>query len=242
MQPDPAFGYPQIVAELLRGIIEAISDKPGIAPERRASIMQTAVCSIMAFNPRDPIETMLAGHCIVYDSLLRDGVRAMSGDAGGQAIRARASVLDCGKTFLASVAMLLRLQRRPAEQLAFAGTLPGQDAHSGAESGGPENTGDVPPVAASNEAETPIESDDPSSVAPAQMHARMRENVITPMSRRQSAPPAPARVTPQPDPDLGVPGIMSAEIANAMLFDGIEPALRQEILEAAALALQSAAR
>ena len=249
MQPDPNFGYAQIVTELMRGIIETISDKPVIAPERRASIMQTAVCSIMAFNPRDPVETMLAGHCVVYDSMLRDGVREMSNGEGGQAtIKARTGVLACGKVFLAAMAMLLRMQRRPAAQLAFAGTLPVQDANSV-----PENASGVPPDAAPTDAETPIEADVPGDPSPAAVPAQLREGVVTPMTRRHSAPAAPAsgRIPvqprqPNPDaiilPDLGVPGIMSAEMADAILFDGIDSGLRQEILEAAARAVQSAER
>jgi hypothetical protein len=250
MQADSTFGYDQIVTELMRGIIETISDKPGITPERRASIMQTAVCSIMAFNPRDPVETMLAGHCVVYDSMLRDAVRELSQGQGGQAtIKARTGVLACGKAFLAAVGMLLRMQCRPAAELAFAGTLPAQDANSV-----PESASDVPPDVAPPEAETPTKADVPRDPSPAAVPAQTHENVVTPMTRRHTAPagPAPDRIPaerrPQPNPstiilpDLGVPGIISAETADAILFDGIDAGLRQEILEAAARAVQGAER
>ena len=75
MQPPPAFGYQQIVTELIRGVLDAVADKPGQSPERKAAAQQTVVCSVMSYNPRDPIEVMLAGQCIVYDAMLRDGAR-----------------------------------------------------------------------------------------------------------------------------------------------------------------------
>jgi hypothetical protein len=182
--------------------------------------------------------------------MLRDGVREMSNGQGGQAaIKAMTGVLACGKTFLAAMAMLLRMQRRPAAQLAFAGTLPVQDANSVR-----ENARDVAPDAAPIEAETPAKVDVPRDPSPAAVPAQTRESVVTPMTRRHSAPAVPAsgripaqkRIQPRPDaiilPDLGVPGIMSAEMADAILFDGIDSGLRREILEAAARAVRSAER
>ena len=90
MLPEPNFGYQQIVTEQIRGIIDTVADKPGLTPERRAAAQQTVVCSVMAYNPRDPVETMMAGHCIIYDHMLRDGARDMlRGQAEELKIKAR---------------------------------------------------------------------------------------------------------------------------------------------------------
>jgi hypothetical protein len=61
MQPDPNFGHKEIVTEIIRGVVDTVASKPGLSPERQASAVQTVVCSVMAFIPRDPVETMMAG-------------------------------------------------------------------------------------------------------------------------------------------------------------------------------------
>ena len=121
MQATATFGYEQIVTELIRGILDIVADIPGLSPERRAVAQQTAVCSVMAYNPRDPIETMMAGQCIVYDHLMRDGARDMlRGQAELIKIKARPGALSTGKMFLSTMEMLSRMQGRAADQLAFA--------------------------------------------------------------------------------------------------------------------------
>ena len=32
MQPNPTFGFEQIVTELIRGVVETVADKPGLSP------------------------------------------------------------------------------------------------------------------------------------------------------------------------------------------------------------------
>ena len=120
MQPTPTFGYEQIVTELIRGILDTVADRPGLSPERKASAQQTVVCTVMSYNPRDAIETMLAGQCVVYDALSRDGARDMlRGQSELMKIKARSSILSSGKMFLGAMEMGIRVQGRGADQLAF---------------------------------------------------------------------------------------------------------------------------
>jgi hypothetical protein len=120
MQPT-TFGYEQIVTELIRGIVDTVADRPDLTPERRAAAQQTVVCSVMSFNPRDAVETMLAGQCVVYDALMRDGARDMlRGQSELMKIKARPSILGSGKMFLAAMEMVVRMQGRAPDELAFA--------------------------------------------------------------------------------------------------------------------------
>ncbi len=75
MQAPPAFGFEQLITELLRGIADTVADRPGETEARRFARHQTAIFSVMAFMPRDGIETMLAGQCGMLDLLLRDATR-----------------------------------------------------------------------------------------------------------------------------------------------------------------------
>jgi hypothetical protein len=125
MQPTPAFGYEQIVQEMMRGLLDTVANRPDLSPQRQVSLKQTTVCTVMAYNPRDPIETMMAGQCVVYDHLMRDGARdLLRGQAEPNKLKARPGVLSAGKTFLAAMSMLLRMQDRPEHSLAFARPLP----------------------------------------------------------------------------------------------------------------------
>jgi hypothetical protein len=124
MQSDSNFGFPQIVRQLIGDIVNTVADKPGLSPERKAVARQTVICTLMAFQPRDPVETMIAGQCIVYDHLLRDGARDMlRGQSDEVKIKSRIGILSTGKVFLQTLTMLTRMQGRPEADLAFARQL-----------------------------------------------------------------------------------------------------------------------
>ncbi len=125
MQQPPPFGHEQIFTEIIRRVLDTVTVKPPRSPERGAAAKQAAVCSVMAFNPRDPVEAMLAGQCVVYDHLLHDGAKdLLEGMTQELVIRARPGVLAAGKMFLGTLGMLVRMQRRPEAQLAFGRPLP----------------------------------------------------------------------------------------------------------------------
>ena len=129
MQPTPAFGYEQIVQEMMRGLLDTVADRPDLSPGRQNSLKQTTVCTVMAFNPRDPLEAMLASQCVVYDHLMHDGARdLLRGQAEPIKLKARPGILSAGKTFLAAMGMMLRMQQRAEKSLAFARPLPEAEA------------------------------------------------------------------------------------------------------------------
>jgi hypothetical protein len=118
--PNPAhFGFEQLVTELLRGLTEAIGDRPGETDMQRFARHQTAIFSAMAFMPRDSAETMLAGQCVMLDSHMRQCARELAlGEDAVANLRARAQFIAMGRLFLRTLAQLRLLQARPLEQIA----------------------------------------------------------------------------------------------------------------------------
>ncbi len=254
MQPNPSFGFEQIVTEVIRGVLEAVAEKPGLSQDRRASLTQTVVCSVMAFEPRDPVEAMMAGQCIVYDHLLRDGVREMQrGQADQVTARARPGVLAVGKVFLATMAMLLRMQRRPEAQLAFARqplarepaktpndageTTPAPPTPRGvtATPARPAAPPDCLPVNGPVSPPSVVVPRETSSVVAAKLAPRpnLADHPSVPL-----APNAPDRVSSGRRTDATVPPViagppvMPRELIEEILFDSLDPTLRHETLPA----------
>ena len=122
MTPDTTLGFEQVAIELVRGIADAVADRPGLTEAQRSVSQQTTVYSVMGLQPRDPVEIMLAGHCVIYDHMLRDGARdLLRGQDEQIKLRARPGTLASGKMFLSSLDMLLRMQNRGAGKIS---TLP----------------------------------------------------------------------------------------------------------------------
>jgi hypothetical protein len=117
MQAPPEFGFQQLVSELLRGLAGAVAERPGQTEAQRFARHQTAIFSVMAFLPRDAIETMLAGQCVMIDHLLRDAVSDLlrSETAAGK-LRIRSQVTALGRQFLKHLDQFCRMRARPDEQ------------------------------------------------------------------------------------------------------------------------------
>jgi hypothetical protein len=163
MQPTPAFGYQQLVTELIRGVVDTVADKPELSPERRAAAQQTVVCTVMSYNPRDAVETMLAGQCVVYDAMLRDGARDMlRGQSELMKIKARPGILSAGKMFLATMEMAVRMQGRGADQLAFARPVEAPAAPVETPAAATHSVSEAPPASTPDAAAQPADASAPA--------------------------------------------------------------------------------
>jgi hypothetical protein len=119
MQAPSEFGFEQLITELLRGLADAIADRPGETEAQRYARHQTAIFSAMAFLPRDAMETMLAGQCVMFDHLTRDAARdLLRNEAEPVKRRIRTQVTGLGRLFLKLMAELRRLQSRSGQQTA----------------------------------------------------------------------------------------------------------------------------
>jgi hypothetical protein len=117
MTPNPDFGFEQTAKELILGIVDTVADIPGLTKEQRFLKRQTTVSSVMAFRPRDPLQIMLAGHCVIYDAMLRDGARdLLRGQPEDISLRTRPTNLASGRMFLTTLHALVRLQDRETVQ------------------------------------------------------------------------------------------------------------------------------
>jgi hypothetical protein len=119
MQNETTFTMLTAMGEIVREVIETVADRPGDSPARRTARQQATASTMMAFGPADPVETMLAGQCVIFDHLLRDGAHdTLRGQQPEIKLRARAQILATGKMFLAQFARLEQIQTRAAARLA----------------------------------------------------------------------------------------------------------------------------
>jgi hypothetical protein len=119
MQANSEFGFEQLITELLRGLADAVADRPGESEAQRFARHQTAIFSIMAFHPRDAIETMLAGQCVMFDLLLRDAARdLLRNETAPGKLRIRSQIAALAKIFLKHLEQLGQLRGRPEQQSA----------------------------------------------------------------------------------------------------------------------------
>jgi hypothetical protein len=119
MQAPSEFGFEQLITELLRGLADAIADRPGETEAQRFARHQTAIFSVMAFMPRDAMETMLAGQCVMFDHLMRDAARdLLRNEAEPVKRRIRTQLTGLGRSFLNLLAEFRRLQSRAGQQTA----------------------------------------------------------------------------------------------------------------------------
>jgi hypothetical protein len=71
----------------------------------------------MAFLPRDAMETMVAGQCVMFDCLLRDATSdLLRSEAQPVKRRIRSQVIALGRSFLKQLEQLRLLQARQAQQ------------------------------------------------------------------------------------------------------------------------------
>ena len=119
MDPAASLTQKQLLTEIHRGIVETVADRPEDSPQRRARRQVATVHTVTSFLPRDVVETMLAGHCVIFDHLFRDGARdLLRGQAEAIKPRTRGGVNATGKMFLAHLDKLQEFRARPFDQTA----------------------------------------------------------------------------------------------------------------------------
>jgi hypothetical protein len=175
MQAPPKFGFEQLVTELLRGLADTIADRPGETESQRFARHQTAIFSAMAFRPRDAMETILAGQCVMLDHLLRDATRdLLCSEAEPAKRRIRSQLTALGRLFLQHLAQLRQLQSLPVQQAAASSPDPIQQSPKPAASRPPSAAAEAPtadaepaqPQALSAAVEPASDASQPQATAP----------------------------------------------------------------------------
>jgi hypothetical protein len=184
MQPTPPpYGFTQIVQEIIRGVVDTVVERPHLTPERKVEVRSAVICSMMAYNPRDPVEATIAGQCVIFDQVVHDAARDLFRGQNPQIkLKTRPGVLAAGKVFLATVQALSSMQARAAEQLVFA-RPPEQPAEPAAQA--------EPAEAPASEADTEVEA-----AVPLEMPPPTRDEEAPLEARPKAAQPNPPASAP----------------------------------------------
>jgi hypothetical protein len=132
MTTDTGITFQAAMGEICKGVLETVAERPGESDAKQSIRRQTAVYAVMSFMPRDPAEAMLAGQCVIFDHLLRDGAReSLRGQPEQIRLRATPQIHASGKMFLAHLTAFKDMRGRQEKTLAF--QLPRRDARETSE-------------------------------------------------------------------------------------------------------------
>lgn len=116
MDTQPAFGFKELLTHIVGDMAKAMCERNGETKQQEFSRSQAAAHTIMGFLPRDAIEAMLAGHCVMFHEMMVDSVRdTLRGEMDTMRRATRSSIVAMDKRFGNNLARLERFQKRPSE-------------------------------------------------------------------------------------------------------------------------------
>jgi hypothetical protein len=116
MDTQPAFGLQELFAHLIGGIAKAVGERQGESRQQQFDRTQAAAHTVMAFMPRDAIEAMISGHCVMFHEMMVDSVReTLRGEAAQAHCAARRGIVAMDRAFGNNLARLERYRRREAD-------------------------------------------------------------------------------------------------------------------------------
>src|ERR1700722_17172276 len=96
MDTASTFGFEDLFTVALTDMAKAVSERNGENEAQQFARCQAAVHMIMGFSPRDAIEVLLAGHCVMLHKVMTADVHdSLCGEAAGN----RRSVIALNKAF-----------------------------------------------------------------------------------------------------------------------------------------------
>jgi hypothetical protein len=116
MDPQPAFTFQDLFSFVVGDMAKVIAERDGETREQQSTRSRAAVHMILGFLPRDVIEAMLAGHCVMLHEIMTANVRtSLRGDAGPMRRRPHSNLAGLNKAFNDNLDRLERYRQRPAE-------------------------------------------------------------------------------------------------------------------------------
>jgi hypothetical protein len=110
----PPFGPNDVLTHIITDMAQAVSWRRDEPESRRLVRAQAAARTIVAFQPRDAIEAMLAGHCVMFHELIVDSVQTtLRGELDSTRRATRSGIVAMDKAFGAN---LLRLEQYRTRQ------------------------------------------------------------------------------------------------------------------------------
>jgi hypothetical protein len=213
----PAFDT--AMTEISRDLIAAVAEHPGDSPARRLERQQAVADTMMSLEPQTPIETILAGHCLVFDHLILESAHhLLNCEEEKIRLRIRPQICASARMFLAelekfeqrntrSMVRLAAEQRietrlvQPAQRAAAqASTQPAEPARAAP----PDQSGKAtqPPAAANqppperqeiSSPEVPAAKSSDPSPDPDREHAEAQINPDSPLAAERERAMIPAR-------------------------------------------------
>ena len=183
----PAFGFKDLYAHVVGGMAKAVSERNGQTRQQQSAHSQAVVHTIMGFRPRDVIEVMLAGHCVMFHEVLVESVHAtLRGEPDPARHAPRPNLVALDKAFRGNLDLLERYQLRPAE-----GRRDAADARSGTAGTHADTVGRAPPShvppAAAEQGAAAEAGDIPEAVAEPVLASVPARNVPAQMAPRPAA-------------------------------------------------------
>src|SRR5580658_7919104 len=115
MTTEAAHPYIPSMNEICLSVMDAVSNQPGDSPARIASRRQAVADTMSSMLPLDPLETMLAGQCVMFDQVVRDATSdLLHGQTEDIKLRVRPQICGAGRTLLAILTKLEQIQARAA--------------------------------------------------------------------------------------------------------------------------------
>jgi hypothetical protein len=111
-----AFGFEQLFGHVIGAMANSVCERNGESKQQQFARSQAAVHTIMGFLPRDVIEAILAGRCVMFHELITDSVHeTLRGEMDTTRRATRSGIVAMDRAFGANLARLERYQLRPSE-------------------------------------------------------------------------------------------------------------------------------
>src|ERR1700727_2798384 len=78
MAPAPAYAFDDALAAQIRALIDLVCNDPEQTEAEPGAHREATTAVIDALDPRDAIEAIISGHCVMYYYLTRDAARDFS--------------------------------------------------------------------------------------------------------------------------------------------------------------------
>jgi len=215
MTTEPAaHPYVPSMNELCLGVMDAVGGQPGDTPARTASRRRAIADTMSSMLPLDPLETMLAGQCVMFNEVIRDATGdLLHGQTEDIKLRVRPQICSTGRTLLATLTKLEQVQARAAVKFApqkQAAPAPAEPARPAAKA---PATGPAAPQPAPEPAQKRAPEPTPVSASASTPEPASTEAASAPA---RDASTEPARDQPTPE----VPDDVRRELAKLLTLHG----------------------
>ena len=116
MQPQAEFGFKELFSQVIGDMAKAVCERTGETKQQQIARSSAAVHAIMGFLPRDVIEAMLAGHCLMFHELIVASVLdTLRGEPRATRRATRGTIVAMDKAFGNNLSPSGALPLRPSE-------------------------------------------------------------------------------------------------------------------------------